>query len=82
MAQSFFAFEPDNIHNIRFKMLHLIKWGFPYSDLRRIPLDEIDEYIKLINEYYEQQRTAQNSGASGPPEDPKSIGQINPSMFE
>ncbi len=62
-------------------MLHLVKWGFSYSDIRNIPLDEVDEYIKLINEYYEE-RKRQSEGISGNvPDDPKTIGQLNPSMF-
>lgn len=61
-------------------MLHLVKWGFPYRDIRNIPLDEVDEYIKLINDYYEKRKQAE-SGASGPPNDPKTIGQINPAAF-
>ena len=81
MALTFFAFEPNNIHNIRFKKLHLVKWGFAYSDIRNIPIDEVDEYIKLINEFYEQRKKQAEVGASGPPDDPKTIGQINPSAF-
>lgn len=62
-------------------MLHLVKWGFPYSDVRNIPLDEVDEYIRLINEYHEQKRKQQEQGAPSVSDDPKTIGQLNPSMF-
>jgi len=61
-------------------MLHLVKWGFPYSDVRNIPLDEVDEYIRLINEYYEQ-KIKQQEGVPSVSDDPKTIGQLNPSMF-
>lgn len=63
-------------------MLHLVKWGFPYSDIRNIPLDEVDEYIQLINEYYEnKKRQALEGNNTSMNDEPKSIGQLNPSMF-
>lgn len=62
-------------------MLHLVKWGFSYSDIRNIPLDEVDEYIKLINEYYEERKRQQTEGLPSSPDEPKTIGQLNPSMF-
>ena len=81
MAQSSFAFDPENIHSIREKILYLVKWGFPYSDVRNIPLDEVNEHIENINEYYKRKNNPQNYDSGGSA-DPKPIGQVNPTVFK
>jgi len=60
----------------------LVNWGFPYGDIRNIPIDEVESYIKMINEYNERKRKAEE----GTPDDnvpavPKTVGNVNPTAF-
>lgn len=77
LGLSFFAFSPENIHNVRYNLFYLIDWGFSYSDLVSMPLDEFYEYIELLNKH----RKKENEKISEPamvPERPKTIGEVIP----
>lgn len=80
-AQNFFAYNQSNHYNIRQKILFLVKWGFPYSDIRNIPLDELSDYIKMINEYYEEKRRVESGGEPSSPSEPRPIGIVNKAAF-
>ena len=76
---SFFAFNPANIHTIRYNVFNLIKWGFSYSDLKNMPLDEFYEYIKLYNEEIERKnREVDRLNEPVIQERKKTIGEILP----
>lgn len=74
---SFFAFSPENIHNVRYNLFYLIDWGFAYSDLVSMPLDEFYEYIELLNKHRkkENESVPQNNFVQ---ERPKTIGEVIP----
>jgi hypothetical protein len=73
---SFFAFNPANIHNLRYNVFYLIDWGFDYQSLRNMPLEEFYEYIELLNKQRKRENDAMNnkSGASIQNEGPKMVG--------
>lgn len=53
---SFFVFNPENIHNLRYNLFYLIEWGFTYSDLISMPLEEFYEYIELLNKHRKREK--------------------------
>lgn len=58
---SFFAFNPNNIRNLRFNIFYLIDWGFDYQSLRDMPLDEFYEYITLLNDHRKKENDIKNN---------------------
>ena len=63
-----------------------MKWGFSYNDSKfNIPIDEIDEYVNGISDFYKKQAAAnrgqQDNSNLVQDSTPKSIGQTNPAAF-
>lgn len=58
----------------------MVKWGFSYSDLKNMPLDEFFEYTKLIEEHFKEEERRMKEGNGGEPQkqDPKPIGRTLP----
>ena len=76
---SFFAFSPENIHNVRYNLFYLIDWGFAYSDLVSMPLDEFYEYIELLNKHRKKENDyVTKEQTPNIPDRPKTIGEVIP----
>jgi hypothetical protein len=72
-----FEFKPENLLALRRQIFELVHWGFDYESLVSVPLDEFQEYGKLLVRHYEEKREAErnasNSSGKSRPE-PKMVG--------
>jgi hypothetical protein len=65
---TFFAFPKEHINEIRWNALQLIHYGFSRDEVYFMPITEVQDYIKIINQTYEEEeearRNAMNAGSS------------------
>ena len=66
--ETFFAFPNDHINEIRWNALQLIHYGFSRDEVYFMPITELQDYVKIINQTYEEEeearRNAMNAGTS------------------
>ena len=49
----------------------MVKWGFSRNEIKDMPIQEFEEYERMLSEYYEKRNALSSSVKSGGQEAPK-----------
>ena len=60
-TRTFFAFPSGHINEIRWNALQLIHYGFSRDEVYFMPITELQDYIKMINQTYEEEEEARRT---------------------
>jgi len=60
-TETFFAFPKGHINEIRWNALQLIHYGFSRDEVYFMPITEMQDYIKIINQTYEEEEAERRS---------------------
>ena len=79
MKKGFFAYPKDYIRNIRWNALQMVHYGFTREEVYFMPITELQDYIKILNEQHEEEEQARLNAmhSNSAPQEGITSGMIN-----